>query len=380
MRKHGTEQTIPLLTNNSIFLYSTYLLTDPEHQFIHPAAIYPHGVCEGNVNCEMAKTSTAGMEFAILEDDSGGSVAVVASWQEGANIVIPGGVTVEGSEHPVRNLGPAAFCESRVEQVTIPDTVRKFGKKCFSRTGQLETVTMIAGCLPARIPAKCFNKSSLTGIEIPTSVKSIGRKAFNKTNHMVAVIFAEPFHVTHFKEFAFFHAGIESFTIPNSVTTVGPGCFSRCLSLREFIIAVDSPLTDFADDMFSYSGLRSLDCPRGLLRFGKRCFLGCDSLSEVIIHKLCRMTHIDDEAFKGCPITKLIIVPTIKWIGTHALPKGCNPIFAKGQRLGIYTAWRTEWRIDQSFTFGQRPDGSPTDVAEKNDEKEKGAGGCCIVV
>jgi hypothetical protein len=326
----------------------------------------------------MAKTSENGLEFAILEGGEEGPIAVVASWQDGPNVVIPRTVTVTGAERPVRNIGPAAFCESRIEKVTIPDSVRKLGKKSFSRTEQLESVNM-AGCLPARIPAKCFNKSSLTEIEIPISVKSIGRKAFKNTNQMATINFAEPVRVTHFKELAFFHAGIESIKVPNTLTTVGPGCFSRCISLREFIISLDSPLTDFADDMFSYSGIRTMTCPRGLMRFGKRCFLGCDSLTEVIIDKMCRMTEIDDEAFKESAITKLVVVPTIEWIGTRALPKDCEPIFAKNERMPIYARWRTEWRIDNTYTFGHRPGSPPEPVEVEDDKGKKDKGGCCNV-
>lgn len=107
---------------------------------------------------------------------------------------------------PVTTIGHAAFFNSAVTSVTIPDSVTSISDSAF------------------------INCPQLTNISIPNSVTYIGFSAFNSCTSLKSITL--PSSLSTIQSYAFCNCGnLETIRIPVSVTSIGNNAFADCPSL-----------------------------------------------------------------------------------------------------------------------------------------------------
>lgn len=107
---------------------------------------------------------------------------------------------------PVTTIGHAAFFNSAVTSVTIPDSVTSISDDAF------------------------VNCPQLTNISIPNSVTYIGFSAFNSCTSLKSITL--PSSLSTIQSYAFCNCGnLETIRIPVSVTSIGNNAFADCPSL-----------------------------------------------------------------------------------------------------------------------------------------------------
>lgn len=107
---------------------------------------------------------------------------------------------------PVTTIGHAAFFNSAVTSVTIPDSVTSISDEAFGFCSQL------------------------TNISIPNSVTYIGYSAFNSCTSLKSITL--PSSLSTIQSYAFYNCGnLKTIRIPVSVTSIGNCAFDVCPSL-----------------------------------------------------------------------------------------------------------------------------------------------------
>ena len=114
---------------------------------------------------------------------------------------------------PVNEIGRNAFAVKNIgnapdiEQIMIPDSVRKMGEGTFSRS---EVRSVIFGDGMRSIPAEAFFLCRrLENVRLPAVLESIGESAFRLCENLRYIIF--PYSMRNIGKEAFFRSGIEGF-------------------------------------------------------------------------------------------------------------------------------------------------------------------------
>ena len=123
---------------------------------------------------------------------------------------------------PVTTIGHAAFFNSAVTSVTIPDSVTSISDDAF------------------------VNCPQLTNISIPNSVTYIGFSAFNSCTSLKSITL--PSSLSTIQSYAFCNCGnLETIRIPVSVTSIGNNAFADCPSLMT--VTYPGSKTQWDDDI-----------------------------------------------------------------------------------------------------------------------------------
>lgn len=140
-------------------------------------------------------------------------------------VVIPSkinGVTVETIDH-------AAFFNSVVTSVTIPDSVTSIGDNAFGFCSQLTNIS-----IPNSVTDIGFSAfahcTSLKSITLPSSLSSISEALFSGCSQLTTIQI--PDSVPSIQSCAFYHCrNLETIRIPVSVTLIETDAFAGCPSL-----------------------------------------------------------------------------------------------------------------------------------------------------
>jgi hypothetical protein len=158
---------------------------------------------------------------------------------------------------PVTALDADAFRDcTKLQSVTIPDTVKTMGQYAFCGCTGLTSVKLPSNvdftCMTLALFCDCEN---LTSIVIPSSVTTLDGYTFNNC------------------------AALSEITIPNSVTYIGGQAFSGCDNLTSVTIP-DSVLT-LGRSAFHGSGLKEVTIGKSVSSIGLWAFYNCTELSKV---------------------------------------------------------------------------------------------------
>lgn len=228
----------------------------------------------------------------------------------------------------------AIFCESRLEEVVLPSTLRVLRGWVFSHC-PLKVVWVEEGCtvdvrgivgssvavlkvgatlggellrdlrglrevvVPEgveEIGDYTFCQSCVRSVTIAASVQRIGEMAFYKCEELTTVIFASGSALRQIGSYCFAESGLEIIWTPASLRVLGDGAFSGCSRLELAVLNEGLERVECEDaGTFEDSGVRTVVLPSTLRELGKRAFSGCGRLESVSLPRGLR--RVGEECF-----------------------------------------------------------------------------------
>lgn len=243
------------------------------------------------------------------------------------SVTIPKTVTTINNAAFRENAGitEIVFEEGGTETLVIGTSSTTATTAVFAYCSALERVV-----LPERLKElrnyTFYYCSSLKEVVIPASVEKIGTYVFAYCDQLASVKFAENSALTSIGNYAFAYSGLESIVIPEQVSSFGTYVFRECTALESVTLSA------------------------ALGSFNANCFTDCTSLTEVIVPEGNQVytsqdgvvysgtalafypggrnattfeipegtTSIDQYAFQGSNIRKIVIPASVTSIGNYA--------------------------------------------------------------
>lgn len=174
-----------------------------------------------------------------------------------------------------------------INNIIMPPSIEKIGVGCFSELQDLDSIDLKDSNID-RIPAKCFEDSTIKRIRLTPKQKLIDTRAFSGCNKLEKV----NSYANIISKYAFADSGIEAIKL-QQCEAILPFAFSYCNKLKTVVF--DRTLTQIESNAFEYcTGLQVLKFNSELKIIRKNAFKGCKHLEKVIIPKSCK---IEDGAF-----------------------------------------------------------------------------------
>ena len=268
---------------------------------------------------------------------------------------------------PVTTIGNAAFRDSSVTSVTIPDSVTEIGANAFAGCTNLTSVNYIGG-----------DWSKLTIQSGNPAVEDAAKDAANEqlfdfkfilNNTAVIVISykgtaADVTIPSRYKgkpvtmiDHAAFHnnSAVTSVTIPDSVTAIPDDAFGFCSQLTN--ISIPNSVTFIGFSAFnSCTSLKSITLPSSLSTIQSYAFYNCGNLKTIRIP--VSVTSIGNCAFDVCPSLMTVTYPGSKtqW---DAISKGSNNDVLENKLVcnqleATFTADGTTFAQPQTINRGEK--------------------------
>lgn len=214
-------------------------------------------------------------------------------------------------EDSIAEIGDFAFARSGIDNVVIPDSVKKIGYGAFYHCDELKSVT------------------------IPDSVQEIEANAFEKTPWLSARLSEadSPFVVVG-DGILIAYSGTDSVVnIPDSVRQIGAEAFR------------------------DHMGITAVNIPDSVSVIGEAAFSGCKNLKTVnggsSLEKIC------DRAFQDCPLSRIVIPASVREIGLGAYdcPGGTDTVIFEGTELPKLVMGENSGRLSnaegRTYAFAQ---------------------------
>lgn len=187
-----------------------------------------------------------------------------------------------------------ADCKDTVTSITIPETVRMYGKtysvvgigeNAFSYCTALESVN-IPGSITTISNHAFYNCSALKELTLPASVKSLGQEALFGCKSLTTL---------HIME------GLDS---------IGPSAFWQCYALTDIHVSPDNPTFSSENGvlydkhkttLLKYAAARpdtAFTVPASITRLGESAFEDCQALTSIVLPQ--GLTVIGGKAFSYC--------------------------------------------------------------------------------
>ena len=197
------------------------------------------------------------------------------------------------------------FCDSNINSVSLPEGMREIGSFMFLKTPELKHIT-----LPSTITSigeRAFKESAIQEIIIPEGVKEIGEEAFCVCNNLMKVKL--PSTITSIGARAFKDSAIQEIIIPEGVKEIGEVAFFACSNLMK--VKLPSTITSIGKKVFAKSAIQEIIIPEGVKEIEDKAFALCYNLSSITLPK--SLFEIKSYAFASCDVLKDIYL--------HGVPK-----------------------------------------------------------
>ncbi len=233
----------------------------------------------------------------------------------------------DGKDYAVVGIGKYAFyyC-SKIEWVTIPETVTSIGNNAFCQCNGLSEILIPKDVTSIGNYAftGCYG---LSEISIPSKVESIGRDAFYNCNQISTITI--PSSVTSIGANAFYGCPLTTVTLEEGAETLDMSAtlqkntsFYEC-PIETLYLGRQISYTDSYSPFKDITSLTSLTITDNVTSIGQYMFYGCKGLTgELIIPN--SITSIGEYAFQGCTgLTDVTIPESVTSIGSYAF-YNCN--------------------------------------------------------
>lgn len=205
----------------------------------------------------------------------------------------------------VTEIGAAAFYNSNLTDILIPNSVRSIEEEAFNWCGELLSITIPSSVEKIGEGALEFNLS-LKKITVDEKNKNYSSDAYN-------VLFNK--EKTELIRYPIDNERNE-YVIPNSVKTIGDSAFSYCDNLENITIP-DGVTTIRKNAFLSCDSLLNLKIPTSVKSIEEQAFSNCDSFTDIFIPN--GITKIEDGLFSFCGSLKNITIPkSVTGIGEMA--------------------------------------------------------------
>ena len=201
------------------------------------------------------------------------------------------------------------------------------------------------------VPNAAFYNSGLTEIMLPEGVKQLASSAFDHCGRMTKIVI--PDGVTSIGSRAFYHCyELVEATLPDTVSDIGSEAFCNCSSLKT--VRIPEGVTVINSGTFQYChNLKNATLPNSLTSIGVRAFEMCESLLSITIP--AKVATLNDEAFYDCyRLTEMILLPEtppacgsrVFSISNQAdsegypiyVPAGCSNAYKSADNWKVYSA------------------------------------------
>jgi hypothetical protein len=143
----------------------------------------------------------------------------------------------------------------------IADDTKKLGRYCFTASATVESVDFDAQsfcdcqrlssiCIPRLkfFCARAFDHSCLVSMSVPSSVERIGKNCFSYCERLRTVTFPLDSKLTRIEDWRFSDCSLlTSFCVPSSLKSIGVNCFARCQRLCRLTFSLPSRLGELLD-------------------------------------------------------------------------------------------------------------------------------------
>ncbi len=182
----------------------------------------------------------------------------------------------------VTSIGDRAFEYTSITEIEISENVTHIGAYAFMGS-YLTSVIFDENSKLTEIGDYVFSTCSrLQSVSIPESIAKIGIYAFSSCSQLKDIIFPEDTALTEIGHHAFYAcSNLESIQLPNSITTLEMNTFDSCNSLKRIVLPLS--LTNIGRYVFKdcYE-LTSITIPAGVNKIDVFAFNNCYRLVEVI--------------------------------------------------------------------------------------------------
>ncbi|NLL94824.1 MAG: leucine-rich repeat protein [Thermoplasmatales archaeon] len=233
------------------------------------------------------------------------------------------------------SIGDNAFmeCPNIAGTVVFPDTLTSVGVEAFSGSYNISGLTFTSGDVTTAIGQKAFyGCNNIVSVSFGTKIREIGASAFQGCTKLAGTVTFSP-TITSVGNSAFYGCTLlvsVEFMGGDQLTSIGNHAFYNCTSLKTLVLG--DKITSIGN--YAFSGCQTL---AGTVIFspviktvGERAFDGCLSLGGAEFTGMyggpSDVTALGNHAFYGCTsMVSLTLGDRIESIGTSAF-EGCTGI------------------------------------------------------
>ncbi len=196
------------------------------------------------------------------------------------------------------SIGESALATTGLKHIVIPGSLTDIGNYAFSNNKNLTSAEIREGVreLPTRMLYSC---EALTQVTLPSSLKTIGDEAF------------------------WFCGSLQNVTIPSGVTSIGARAFGDTLLASVYL---PSSLTSIGRSAFAYTNLEEVTIPVSVTSIGSGAFGSCSYLSNIFVIEGNSYYTAQEGVLFNKSKTELHTYPAGKSGSSYVIPSGVTSI------------------------------------------------------
>ena len=239
------------------------------------------------------------------------------------------------------NYDDIIFCNRNVEEVTIPNFIKRITTGSFDRCNKLKEIVILKDSNLEVIEYLSFYNASIESLFIPSSLIELkagwcvgttkltkieidpNNKKYLKYNDDMIIGKQSLFESINYDEIIFCNRNIIKITIPNFIKKINVGAFDNCKRLQKVEFSNHSELEIIEEFAFNVSTIERFTLPSHLTLINAYAFNACIQLRVFEINEDSKLQKINDWAFMNTSIKSFFIPRYLDTIGKNAF-SNCN--------------------------------------------------------